>query len=85
MQVEVEKEDEDRIRNTIYSEMRRAQGNYAKQDMTKLEETPFGRKKTVRGVKTSFTEPKEEKLFSKKYATYSLMNTKTPATSNTSF
>ena len=29
-------------------------------------ETPFGRKKTVRGVKTSFTEPKEEKLFSKK-------------------
>ena len=26
----------------------------------------FGKKKTVRGVKTSFTEPKEERLFSKK-------------------
>ena len=29
-------------------------------------DSPFGKKKTVRGVKTSFTEPKEEKLFSKK-------------------
>lgn len=29
-------------------------------------ESTFGKKKTVRGVKTSFTEPKEERLFSKK-------------------
>jgi hypothetical protein len=40
--VEFDQEDENRIRNIIYSEMRRAQGNYAKADQTKIEETPIG-------------------------------------------
>lgn len=41
--VEYTKEDEKYLRNIIYSEMRRAQGNYAKDDMTKMEETVFGK------------------------------------------
>ena len=41
--VEYTKEDEKHLRNIIYSEMRRAQGNYAKDDMTKMEETIFGK------------------------------------------
>ncbi len=41
--VEYSVEDENRVRNTIYSEMRRAQGNYAKADQTKLEETILGK------------------------------------------
>lgn len=41
--VEYTKEDEKYLRNIIYSEMRRAQGNYAKDDMTKMEETIFGK------------------------------------------
>lgn len=40
--VEYDIEDENRVRNIIYSEMRRTQGNYAKADQTKLEETPIG-------------------------------------------
>ncbi len=36
--VDFSNESENRLRNTIYSEMRRAQGNYAKADMTKFEE-----------------------------------------------
>ena len=34
---------ENRLRNTIYSEMRRAQGNYAKSDMSKFEEGIMGK------------------------------------------
>lgn len=41
--VEYTKEDETRIRNIIYSEVRRAQGNYAKADMTKFEDNPMGK------------------------------------------
>jgi hypothetical protein len=41
--VEFTTEQENRLRNTIYSEMRRAQGNYAKADMTKAEETIGGK------------------------------------------
>lgn len=36
-------EDENFIRNIIYSEMKREQGNYAKSDMTKFEEGIFGK------------------------------------------
>lgn len=36
-------EDESRLRNTIYAEMRRAQGNYAASDMTKAQETIIGK------------------------------------------
>jgi hypothetical protein len=35
--------DENRLRNIIYSEMRRTQGNYAKADMTKFEENVMGK------------------------------------------
>lgn len=38
-----DQEDENRLRNIIYSEMRRAQGNYASSDMTKFEETVIGK------------------------------------------
>lgn len=41
--VEYDQDDENRIRNIIYSEMRRAQGNYAKADQTKFEETMVGK------------------------------------------
>ena len=41
--VEYTEDDENRVRNIIYSEMRRAQGNYAKADMTKFEETTVGK------------------------------------------
>ena len=41
--VDYTKEDEKYLRNIIYSEMRRAQGNYAKDDMTKMEQTIFGK------------------------------------------
>jgi hypothetical protein len=41
--VEYTQDDENRVRNIIYSEMRRAQGNYAKADMTKFEEKPLGK------------------------------------------
>lgn len=41
--VEYTVQDENRIRNIIYSEMRRAQGNYAKADMTKFEEGIVGK------------------------------------------
>jgi hypothetical protein len=41
--VEYTKDDESRIRNIIYSEVRRAQGNYAKADMTKFEDNPLGK------------------------------------------
>ena len=40
--VEYDQQDENRVRNIIYSEMRRTQGNYAKADQTKLEESPLG-------------------------------------------
>jgi hypothetical protein len=40
--VEYDQEDENRVRNIIYSEMRRTQGNYAKADQTKIEESPIG-------------------------------------------
>jgi hypothetical protein len=36
-------EDENRLRNIIYSELRRAQGNYAKSDQTKFEEGIVGK------------------------------------------
>jgi hypothetical protein len=38
-----DQEDENRLRNIIYSEMRRAQGNYASSDQTKFEETVVGK------------------------------------------
>jgi len=41
--VEYTQDDENRIRNIIYSEMRRAQGNYAKADQTKFEENMIGK------------------------------------------
>jgi hypothetical protein len=41
--VEYTQDDENRLRNTIYSEMRRAQGNYAKDDRTAFEETVTGK------------------------------------------
>jgi hypothetical protein len=41
--VEYTQQDENRIRNIIYSEMRRAQGNYAKADQTKFEENIIGK------------------------------------------
>lgn len=41
--VEYTQEDENRLRNTIFSEMRRAQGNYAKDDRTPFEETITGK------------------------------------------
>ena len=41
--VEYTQDDENRLRNTIYSEMRRAQGNYAKDDRTAFEETVVGK------------------------------------------
>ena len=41
--VEYTQEDENRLRNTIYSEMRRAQGNYAKADQTAFEENVVGK------------------------------------------
>ena len=41
--VEYTQEDENRLRHTIYSEMRRAQGNYAKSDQTAFEETVTGK------------------------------------------
>ena len=41
--VEYDQEDENRIRNIIYSEMRRAQGNYAKADQSRIEETLGGK------------------------------------------
>jgi hypothetical protein len=41
--VEYTQDDENRVRNIIYSEMRRAQGNYAKADMTKFEEGVAGK------------------------------------------
>jgi hypothetical protein len=41
--VEFTDQDENRIRNTIYSEMRRAQGNYANADQTKFEENIVGK------------------------------------------
>jgi hypothetical protein len=41
--VEYTQEDENRLRNTIYSEMRRAQGNYAKDDRTPFEENVVGK------------------------------------------
>lgn len=36
-------EDENRLRNIIYSEMKKAQGNYAHSDMTKAQETVVGK------------------------------------------
>lgn len=41
--VEYTQEDENRLRHIIYSEMRRAQGNYAKDDRTPFEETITGK------------------------------------------
>ena len=41
--VEYTQQDENRLRNIIYSEMRRAQGNYAKADQTKFEENILGK------------------------------------------
>jgi hypothetical protein len=41
--VEFNERDEARLRNIMYSEMRRAQGNYAKADMTKFEEGVMGK------------------------------------------
>lgn len=41
--VEFTAEDEAMIRNIIYSEVRRAQGNYAKSDQTYAEQTPVGK------------------------------------------
>lgn len=41
--VEYDQEDETRLRNIIYSEMRRAQGNYAKADQSRIEETIGGK------------------------------------------
>lgn len=41
--VEYSLEDENRLRNIIYSEIRRAQGNYSSSDMTKFEETVVGK------------------------------------------
>jgi hypothetical protein len=41
--VEYTQQDENRLRNTIYSEMRRAQGNYAKADQTAFEENVVGK------------------------------------------
>lgn len=41
--VEYTTQDEDRIRNIIYSEMRRAQGNYAKSDQTQFESNVAGK------------------------------------------
>jgi hypothetical protein len=41
--VEYTKEDESLVRNIIYAEIRRAQGNYAKADQTYIERTPAGR------------------------------------------
>jgi hypothetical protein len=38
-----DQEDENRLRNIIYSEVRRAQGNYASSDQTKFEETVIGK------------------------------------------
>lgn len=40
--VDFTKDDEKMIRNAVWSEIRRAQGNYAKSDATKLESTLFG-------------------------------------------
>jgi len=41
--VDFSEEDENRVRNTIYSEIRRAQGNYAKSDQTQKESTLLGK------------------------------------------
>lgn len=41
--VDFTEDDENRIRNIIYSEMRRAQGNYAKSDMTMFEQGVAGK------------------------------------------
>lgn len=41
--VEYTQADENRLRNTIYSEMRKAQGNYAKSDETAFEENVVGK------------------------------------------
>ena len=41
--VNYSKEDEKRIRNIVYSEMRRAQGNYAKNDQTEFESRILGK------------------------------------------
>lgn len=41
--VEYTDQDENMIRNIIYSEMRRAQGNYSKSDMTAFEQTIMGK------------------------------------------
>ena len=41
--VEFSEKDEQRLRNTIFSEMRRAQGNYAKADETAFEENVVGK------------------------------------------
>jgi hypothetical protein len=41
--VDFSKEDESRIRNIIYSEIRRAQGNYAESDRTRVERTLMGK------------------------------------------
>src|SRR5690606_18123265 len=41
--IEMSETDENRLRNIIYSEMRRAQGNYATADQTKFEETITGK------------------------------------------
>jgi hypothetical protein len=41
--VEYDQADENRLRNIIYSEMRRTQGNYAKADQTKFEDNVVGK------------------------------------------
>jgi len=41
--VEYSEEDENRLRNIIYSEIRRAQGNYAQSDQAKFEQTVLGK------------------------------------------
>lgn len=41
--VDMSATDEKNLRNVVYSEMRRAQGNYAKSDMTKAERTIWGK------------------------------------------
>lgn len=41
--IEYTDEDENRLRNIIYSEIRRAQGNYASSDSTKFEQTVLGK------------------------------------------
>jgi len=41
--VNYDKQDEKRLRNIIYSEIRRAQGNYAKSDQTRVERTVQGK------------------------------------------